>query len=92
MQNVSVCVPINMKLLFICNHNNSFTKLYLCFLLLTILMELLQLAVVTFLLCLALEVQLKSARYCDHQAEVYGHLLTTVMSQSIYLCIKKSCI
>ena len=48
-------------------------------------MELLQLAVVIFLMCAAQEVQLKRPRYFDHQAEVYGHLLTTVPSQSILL-------
>ena len=26
----------------------------------------------------------EEARYCDHQAEVYGHLLSTVPSQSIF--------
>ena len=48
-------------------------------------MELLQLAVVTFLMCAAQEVQLKRPRYCNHQAEVYGNLLTTVPSQSIFM-------
>ena len=56
----------------------------LFFLFLKILMELLQLAVVTFLMCAAQEVQLKRPRYCDHQAEVHGHLLSTVPSQSIF--------